>query len=106
MPASGTAPSRTPPSRSAPSSTISSKGQVTVPIEVRHRLGLKEGDRVEFVFEDGRTVLRPVRSETNPFLAYVGTLPAFSSLEEINAWLRDLRGDYDGEEATPKDGGL
>ena len=38
-----------------PSSTISSKGQVTVPIEVRHRLGLREGDRVEFVFEDGRT---------------------------------------------------
>ena len=35
-----------------PSSTISSKGQVTVPIEVRHRLGLREGDRVEFVFEE------------------------------------------------------
>ena len=54
------------------SSTISSKGQVTVPIEVRHRLGLREGDRVEFVFEDGRTVLRPGRQETNPFDAYLG----------------------------------
>jgi len=73
-------------------STLSSKGQVTVPIEVRHRLGLKEGDKVEFVFEDGRTVLRPVRQETNPFAAYVGVLPAFSSVEEINAWVRDLRG--------------
>jgi AbrB family looped-hinge helix DNA binding protein len=76
-----------------PSSTISSKGQVTVPIEVRHRLGLKEGDRVEFVFEDDRTVLRPARQETNPFAAFVGILPAFSSREEINAWLRDLRDD-------------
>lgn len=76
-----------------PSSTISSKGQVTVPIEVRHRLGLKQGDRVEFVFEDGRTVLKPARVEKNPFAAFVGILPAFSSLEEINAWIRDLRDD-------------
>ena len=79
------------------SSTISSKGQVTVPIEVRHRLGLKEGDRVEFVFEDGRTVLRPIRSEKNPFAEYVGSLPAFSSQEQINAWVRELRDDDPAE---------
>ena len=76
-----------------PSSTISSKGQVTVPIEVRHRLGLKAGDRVEFVFEEGRTVLRPQAPATNPFTAFVGILPAFSSLDEILAWHRDLRDD-------------
>ena len=74
-------------------STISSKGQVTVPIEVRHRLGLREGDRVEFVFEEGRTVLRPADRDKNPFEAYLGVLPAFSSNEEINAWVRDLRSD-------------
>ena len=34
----------------ARSSTISSKGQIkTVPLEIRKRLGLKQGDRVEFV---------------------------------------------------------
>jgi antitoxin PrlF len=87
-----------------PSSTISSKGQVTVPIEVRHRLGLKEGDRVEFVFEDGRTVLRPARVEENPFAAYVGILPAFSSLEEINAWIRDLRDDDPPAPEPPSEG--
>jgi len=76
-----------------PSSTISSKGQVTVPIEVRHRLGLKAGDRVEFQFEDGKTVLRPARSDENPFAQFVGMFPAFSSREEINAWYRDLRDD-------------
>ena len=82
------------------SSTISSKGQVTVPIEVRHRLGIREGDRVEFVFEDGRTVLRPGRQETNPFDAYLGALPAFHSRKEINAWIRDLR-DEDSRDAEP-----
>jgi len=35
----------------AHSSVISSKGQVTVPQEIRIRLGLKEGDRIEFVVE-------------------------------------------------------
>ena len=75
------------------SSTISSKGQVTVPIEVRRRLGLKEGDRVEFAFEEGRTVLRPMRGTENPFLAYVGALPAFTSFDEINAWVREMRDD-------------
>jgi AbrB family looped-hinge helix DNA binding protein len=80
-----------------PTSTISSKGQITLPIEVRRRLGLKEGDRVEFVFEEGRTLLRPSQSEQNPFEAYLGALPAFSSRDEINAWVRDLRDDEAGE---------
>jgi AbrB family looped-hinge helix DNA binding protein len=88
----------------SPTSTVSSKGQITVPIEVRHRLGLKEGDRVEFVYEDGRTVLRPARTEKNPFTAYLGALPAFSSLEEINAWISDLRDDDPWVVKNPEEG--
>jgi len=87
-----------------PSSTISSKGQVTVPIEVRQRLGLKAGDRVNFVFEDGRTVLRPAETAENPFAAFMGILPAFSSLEEINAWVRDLRDDDPWKERPNEEG--
>ena len=76
---------------------------MTVPIEVRQRLGLKEGDRVEFVFEDGRTVIRPLRTQENPFEAFVGILPVFSSRDEINAWIRDLRDDDPpGEELHDK----
>jgi antitoxin PrlF len=75
----------------APSSTISSKGQITVPLEIRNRLGLREGDRVEFVVEEDRTTIRPARAPENPFLKYVGALPAFSSARQINAWVRALR---------------
>jgi AbrB family looped-hinge helix DNA binding protein len=45
------------------SSTISSKGQVTVPAEIRNRLGLSSGDRVEFVVEGEHTIIRPLRSK-------------------------------------------
>jgi antitoxin PrlF len=73
------------------SSTISSKGQITVPLEVRKRLGLRVGDRVEFVVDKDQTTIRPARAPENPFLKYVGALPAFSSIHEANAWVRALR---------------
>lgn len=41
-----------------PTSTVTSKGQTTIPKEIRDHLHLKPGDRVEFVTdEDGRVVL-------------------------------------------------
>jgi antitoxin PrlF len=73
------------------STTINSKGQITVPLEIRNRLGLKTGDRVEFVVDDERTTIRPARAPENPFEKYVGALPAFSSTQELNAWVRRLR---------------
>lgn len=44
------------------SSSVTTKGQVTIPIELRERLGIKPGDRVGFVDEDGRILLQ--RQET------------------------------------------
>lgn len=38
-------------------SRISSKGQVTVPKNIRKSLNLKDGDRVAFIEEDGKVVI-------------------------------------------------
>jgi AbrB family looped-hinge helix DNA binding protein len=73
--------------------TITSKGQVTIPQEVRRRLGLRKGDRIEFVVEDGVTILRPARDGENPFEAYAGSLDGFETKDEVNTWLRELRED-------------
>ena len=35
-----------------PTATITSKGQITIPKEVREALGVSAGDRVEFVAEE------------------------------------------------------
>jgi len=51
----------------AASGKISSKGQITLPLGVRDRLGLKPGDRVEFAFEDDRTIVLPAQTDENPF---------------------------------------
>ncbi len=39
--------------------TITSKGQITIPVEVRKALGLQAGDRVMFRLADGRALIWP-----------------------------------------------
>lgn len=42
------------------SSTVTSKGQITIPKMIRERFGLREGSVLEFIVdEDGRILLRP-----------------------------------------------
>ncbi len=40
---------------------ITSKGQVTIPQAIREQAGLRPGSEVEFVIEDGKVVIKPVR---------------------------------------------
>ena len=44
------------------SSSVTTTGQVTIPMELREKLGIKPGDRVGFVDEGGKIVLQ--RQET------------------------------------------
>lgn len=39
------------------------------------------------------TILRPARDGKNPFEAYAGSLGAFETKGEVNAWSRELRDD-------------
>ena len=42
-------------------STVTTKWQVTIPLDVRRRLGLDAGDRIEFVeIEEGMFAIKPV----------------------------------------------
>ena len=48
----------------ATSSRISSKNQITIPVEVLREMSLKPGDRVEFhINKDNRLVITPIDSE-------------------------------------------
>lgn len=52
---------------------VTSKGQVTIPKEVRERLGLRPGDAIEFV-EDRRGFRVQKRVAASPFKKYRGYL--------------------------------
>jgi len=54
--------------------TITSKGQLTIPKQVRERLGLKPGDRLAFDLDDDAILLRVEKLRTLEELR--GSLPA------------------------------
>ena len=68
--------------------TLTSKGQVTIPKDVRDALRLRQGDRLEFVVEDDRTIR--VRPLTVDIRNLFGILSADRSVtvEEMNAAVR------------------
>ena len=71
------------------SSTITSKGQMTVPKSIRDRFHLAIGDRVDFVVEDERIVLVPA---TRTLADLAGVLPKAKrrvSLEEMERAIRE-----------------
>lgn len=71
-----------------PISTVTSKGQITLPKEVRELLHLAEGDRVEFLIErDGRVRLSPVSGSVRSLLGLVrradrNTAPTLEEMDE------------------------
>jgi AbrB family looped-hinge helix DNA binding protein len=79
---------------------ITSKGQITVPHEIRRALGLRPGDNLLFEIADsGRTGktgaaarVRPVRSKS-PFERFrgIGTPGIPRGRKAVLRWLRDLR---------------
>jgi AbrB family looped-hinge helix DNA binding protein len=71
--------------------TLTSKGQVTIPVEIRRRLGLRPGDHVGFVLRDGDVHL--VRQERRVEAAF-GLCKADVSLttEEMDDVIRQRAG--------------
>ena len=78
---------------------ITSKGQVTIPAKIREEAGLRPGDEVEFVIEDGKVLMRRSRNPKHEtrgqravrVLSGTGKWPE-KSTDEI---MRLLRGDPD-----------
>ncbi len=73
--------------------TITSKGQITVPREVRQMLGVRSGDKLLFE-SDGKGVrIRPVRSKS-AFSNYrgIGNPEIPSGRANLRKWLRRMRG--------------
>ena len=83
------------------SSTITSKGQITLPAEMRRRLGLKSGERVKFVIKGQELVvskdnyweeLDAFRKEMSAKVRRAGL--AGLSIEEIRQGMNEAKAKY------------
>ncbi len=72
-------------------SVVSEKGQVTIPKQLRDRLGIRPGQALEFTEERGRLVATKAQAE-DPVASVYGIIGLDRSTDEIVA---DLRGDPD-----------
>ncbi|MDI3281036.1 MAG: AbrB/MazE/SpoVT family DNA-binding domain-containing protein [Bacillota bacterium] len=72
---------------------ITSKGQVTIPVEVRRKLGLKPGDTVELRESPAGYVLQK-HVDSSPFDRYVGYLKRKADAG-TDALIREMRGEGD-----------
>lgn len=79
-----------------PSATVTSKGQITIPIEVRRALRLETGDRIDFhKIEDGAYILRP---RNRSIMELEGCLPLPDhtiTTEEMNQAILDHAAELD-----------
>jgi len=64
---------------------LTSKGQITLPKEIRLKIGLKQGDRVRFIVEDdGRVRLLPAKRDVSELLGILPKPKKRLSIEEMD----------------------
>jgi antitoxin PrlF len=73
---------------------ITSKGQITIPREVRRKLGVRAGDRLSFE-EDANGMRITAERKESVFAKYagIGNPGIGKGRKAINKWVRELRGD-------------
>ena len=68
---------------------VTSKGQITIPAEVRKKLGLKPGDRVRFVeSETGEFIMKPKTGSIMDLRGCVKWTGKPVTIEEMNETIR------------------
>jgi AbrB family looped-hinge helix DNA binding protein len=67
---------------------MTSKGQLTVPKEIRERLKLKAGDRLDIATEGGRIVMTPAQLDIGDLCAILPPTARVATLDEIDAAIR------------------
>jgi len=73
-----------------PEATVTSKGQITIPVRVRKVLGLDAGDKIDFVeIEQGQFAIKPRTCSIRDLEGCVPKLDYVPTIEEINQAIFD-----------------
>ena len=71
---------------------VTSKGQTTVPKEVRDFLGLEEGTQMEWILDDGKVTVKPRKLRAIDLAGLLGPPPSGvknTTVEEMNEAIGD-----------------
>lgn len=92
-----------------PAIRVQERGQVTIPKEIREKLGLKKGDLVTFVETDEGVMLKPAEIVVSDAMDEIGEAlkERGLSLDELMERGREIRGElveeeYDIEDPDPE----
>jgi AbrB family looped-hinge helix DNA binding protein len=73
-----------------PTATMTSKGQITIPIELRKAMGLNAGDKIDFVeFEKGKFRMLPRTASIRDLKGCITKLDHVVTIEEMNQAIHD-----------------
>lgn len=74
---------------------ITTKGQITIPIEIRKKLNLKEGDKIIFLEQDGRIYFENAAllafNRIQYAMADEAQKAGYNSPEEMNEFVKEIR---------------
>ncbi len=77
------------------SSTITTKGQVTIPKDIREILNVGKGDRVEFLVDtDGSVTILPVTTDITALKGLVSKPKKHVSLDDMKNAIREQGGRF------------
>lgn len=77
-------------------STLTSKGQITLPKPIRDQLGLRSGDRLDFVVrDDGRLEVVPIKQPATKLKGLLPKPPQPVTLEEMDRAIAEGADDGD-----------
>lgn len=72
-----------------PTAVLTSKGQVTIPLAVREKLGLDTGDRIEFIdLGNGQFALMPATEEVGALKGVLQRPARPVTVDEMNRAIR------------------
>lgn len=80
---------------------VTSKGQITIPVDIRKRLGIREGDKVLFIEENGRIIIMNASMqalfEAQRAMTGAAAEAGISSEDDVVALVKKLRSEGDNE---------